>query len=156
MKLQIILWFVLLTSISNPCGSEKIPVSQEVPNFDWIIGNWIRTNDKKDLITNETWKKLSEDIYLGEGVSIKDGERVFVEHLRLLKKGGSWIYEVTGVNEDTTNFVIREFSENSFIATNQENPFPKKIEYLHKPGTLTAVVSNDDKKVVFEFKTTEQ
>lgn len=129
---------------------------QKTENFDWILGYWVRTNGKKDITTTETWKKTSEYSYEGIGLTVKNGETVFRENLRILKKKDDWVYEVTGVNEDTTNFVLSSISENSFKAVNPENPFPKEINYRAENGKLIAEISDDKKKIQFEFKKKDQ
>ena len=152
MKLSIILIICLLFSVNDNDEELHFNQPQETENFEWLVGNWIRTNGKKESITTEIWEKSSDNLYLGTGLTKKNNKIVFRENLRLLKKGNNWTYEVTGVNEDTTNFVIQSYSENSFIATNPDNPFPKKIEYTYKDEKLVAVISDEDKKIVFEFK----
>ena len=152
MKLSIILICFLSFSFSTRSDLNIKMPAQEKANFDWLVGNWIRTNGKKESTTTEVWEKSSGNLYLGTGLTKKNNEIVFRENLRLLKKGSNWIYEVTGVNADTTNFVIQSFSNNSFIAINPDNPFPKKIEYVYKDEKLVAVISDDDKKIEFEFK----
>ncbi|HKJ49426.1 MAG TPA: DUF6265 family protein [Christiangramia sp.] len=69
--------------------------AQETENFDWLVGNWIRTNGKKESTTTEVWEKSSGNLYIGTGLTKKNNEIVFRENLRLLKKGSNWIYEVT-------------------------------------------------------------
>lgn len=130
--------------------------AQETKNFDWMTGEWIRTNGSKGIITSEKWKKVSDTIYIGTGFTEKNAQIVFKENLRLLRNKNKWIYEVTGVNEDTTNFVLTEISDNSFIAINPENPFPKVISYHAKNGKLIAEISNDSKNIVFEFQKKDQ
>lgn len=126
--------------------------SGQETNFDWISGEWIRTNGKAGLITTESWEKISDDTYKGIGLTKKNGETVFREDLRLIKKEENWVYEVVGVNVDTTNFIVTSYSGNSFSAENQENPFPKQIEYSYNEEKLTAEISDENRKIVFEFR----
>lgn len=126
--------------------------ARQETNFDWITGDWTRTNGKTELTTTESWEKLSDSIYKGHGISKKNGETIFREDLRLVKKDDNWIYEVVGVNVDTTNFIITSFSSKSFSAENLKNPFPKQIDYKYENGKLVAEISDDSKKIVFEFR----
>ena len=152
MKLNIIFFLCLVFSVYIKYEESHFNQPQEKANFDWLVGNWIRTNGKKESTTTEVWEKASDNLYLGTGLTKKNNKIVFRENLRLLKKGNNWTYEVTGVNADPTNFAIQSFSENNFIATNPDNPFPKKIEYIYKDGKLVAVISDDHKEIVFEFE----
>ncbi|MCH4822675.1 DUF6265 family protein [Gramella lutea] len=156
MKIYTIIFLCLIFSIANNKKEADLRQFQETENFDWILGEWIRTNGKKELITTETWKKTSVNIYEGTGLSMKNGEKVFRENLRILKKKNDWVYEVTGVNADTTNFMLTSISEDSFTAVNPENPFPKEINYRAENGNLIAEISDDGKRIIFEFKRSDQ
>jgi len=39
-------------------------------NFDWIIGSWLRSNDKEGNITFEHWAKNSSTEYIGLGCTL--------------------------------------------------------------------------------------
>ena len=130
--------------------------AQQQENFDWITGEWVRTNDKSGITTTEIWKKETDSMYVGTGLATKNNETVFREDLRLLKKSGKWVYEVSGVNEETTNFILTAISEDSFTAINPENPFPKLISYRKESNRMIAEISDDSRKIIFEFKKTAQ
>ena len=130
--------------------------AQETENFDWIMGEWIRINGKVGITTTEKWDKISDTVYFGVGMTKKDNQIIFRENLRLLKKNNNWVYEVTGVNEDTTNFILTSISDVSFKAMNPENPFPKKISYHAKNTNLIAEISDENKKITFEFEKKDQ
>ncbi len=34
-------------------------------NFDWLLGDWQRSNEKAGMETYESWKKISSTEYLG-------------------------------------------------------------------------------------------
>ncbi|WP_309562412.1 DUF6265 family protein [Christiangramia sp. SM2212] len=133
-------------------SNSGISVCSQEDNFDWIIGEWVRINDKEGITTTEKWENSSDNMYSGIGLASKDGEIVFREDLRILKKNDTWIYEVTGVNSDTTNFLISSITSNSFTAINLDNPFPKEINYRAEEGRLIAEISDDENKIVFEFR----
>ncbi|SDS45779.1 hypothetical protein SAMN04488553_2302 [Gramella sp. MAR_2010_147] len=141
-----------------PLDSNTIEMDfrQNPETFDWIIGDWIRTNGMHKLTTTEHWKKISSNLYEGTGVTKKNNETVFRENLRIIKKEEKWIYEVTGVNKETTNFLLTSISDNTFTAVNPENEFPKKISYRTEDKKLIAEISDDRKKEIFEFSKANQ
>ena len=49
------------------------------PNFDWLLGQWKRVNDKAGQITYENWTKKSPYKYIGQSYTIKDNERIWQE-----------------------------------------------------------------------------
>ncbi len=156
MKVYLISILFIIYTIGNNRKTVDEFQQQETENFDWMIGEWTRINGKKEIMTTEKWEKTPGNIYTGTGLSVKKSENVFRENLRLLRKNGKWIYEVTGVNADTTNFILTSISANSFTAVNPDNPFPKKINYQAENGKLIAEISDDEKKILFEFKKSHQ
>jgi ABC-type multidrug transport system ATPase subunit len=82
---------------------------------------------------------------------LREGDTVFREDLRIFKKDSSWVFEVTGVNEDPTPFILTESDSASFIAENPENEFPKLIEYSKTKEGLHAEVKSDEMSIGFDF-----
>jgi hypothetical protein len=121
-------------------------------NLDWIIGNWKRTNDQKDRQTFENWIKKSNSEYIGFGFTLQSQDTVFKENLRIVQKEGHWYLEVKGVNEKPTPFIFLNKSDSSFISENKENEFPKKIKYSFSNNILTAIISDDENKIMFVFE----
>ena len=156
MKLTILLFlFLVFTSCKNDTdNSEKQIQSQE--NFDWLVENWIRTNDSEDIQTYENWKKLSDKVYLGEGYSLKNKDTIFKENMELRNQDGDWKFIVTGVNEEPTIFHVLIIENKRFIAENLLNDFPKRITYFIQDEKLKALISADKKNIFFEFRKADQ
>jgi hypothetical protein len=121
-------------------------------DFDWLIGNWIRTNDKEDQLTYEYWTKRSKVEYMGWGYTLQQADTIFKEHLRLIKIDNLWNFEVSGVNESPTNFQLTDISENSFLCENKNNDFPKQIEYAGDEDILLAKISDSTTVISFSFQ----
>lgn len=127
--------------------------SQETnQNFDWLIGDWIRTNEKPDRIIYENWIKQSDTLYLGTGFTFQNSYTIFQEQIHLLKSAHEWIFRVYGVNRRPTSFRVTQRSNNSFVCRNDNNPFPKLIKYTLENDILTAEISADGKKIRFLFE----
>ena len=129
-------------------------ISCEKPemNFDWLVGNWQRINVNSDERTFEIWEKINANKYEGIGFTLKESDTVFKENLTLLKEKNQWIYKVGGVHENPVLFPLEEFKQNSFIAKNDINEFPKIIDYKIKDGNLIARIADDKKEVLFVFE----
>ncbi|MCK5692611.1 MAG: hypothetical protein KAI08_07165 [Bacteroidales bacterium] len=120
-------------------------------NFDWLIGSWMRSNDKEGNITYEYWSKNSSTEYIGLGCTLHNSDTIFKENLRLIKTGEKWNLEVTGVNENPTLFLILSHSKSSFECENRNNEFPKNIEYTLRDNILLAKISDGDTEIRFSF-----
>ena len=61
--------FYLLFSfiILSACKSNQ--TNQQ--NFDFLIGNWTRTNEKEGKMTLENWQKENPTTYLGHSFTLK-------------------------------------------------------------------------------------
>jgi len=130
------------------CSCNKIQETQ----FDWLLGNWERTNDSEGNKTYEYWAKKSDTEYIGFGCTLKNKDTVFKETIRLIKEKEQWIFKVIGVNESPTLFPISSLTKTSFTCKNPENEFPKQIVYSLEEGYLKAVISSNDILVPFLFK----
>ena len=126
MKLLVSLIVLILLSSCKPTHNSVNDVESSTKNFDWIVGDWIRISEDSTSQTYESWSKTTLNEYLGTGCTIRLGDTVFVENLRLAEIDKKWTLEVTGVNESPTLFVMTEIASNAFISENIQNPFPKK------------------------------
>lgn len=121
-------------------------------NFDYLVGKWVRTNDKVGPKTYEHWSKKNEEEYIGIGFTLTEKDTVFKENLRLIKINNVWNYEVTGVNETPTYFKFSSQSANKFVCENPTNEFPKKIVYQLSGDSLRAFVSAGETNLTFDFQ----
>ena len=141
MKFSIILCcFLLLFSC------EKVTTKNQKPSF--LIGNWIRLNDKDSITTYETWQKN----FSGTGLTLKGKDTTFFEKLQILEKNDTLFLEVSGVNETPTLFKFTSQTVTSFVCENPNNEFPEKIKYWLENQQLKAEVSNTDFKIDFVFE----
>lgn len=97
--------------------------------------------------------KVTESEYSGFGATLQDGDTVWYEHIKLVKSNDIWRFEVTGQSDATaTIFVLTKIEEGRFISENNQNEFPKKIEYYISGNTLKALISWGDEEIPFDFK----
>ena len=138
---------ILITVFIFSCKNEKTKPTK--PNF--IIGNWIRINNKKGSVTYETWNKNLK----GLGYTLKEKDTAFKEKLSFVTLKDTLFLKVEGVNETPTLFRITNQTDTSFVAENKNNEFPKKILYYKDGQFLKAEVSSEDFKIEFIFKNTK-
>ncbi|WP_282072694.1 hypothetical protein [Polaribacter atrinae] len=131
--------FLLLVS----CNQEK--KEPQKPTF--LIGDWVRINDKEGSITYETWHTNLK----GLGYTLKEKDTTFKEKLSIVTIKDSLFLKVKGVNENPTLFKFTQQSATSFVCENPRNEFPKKIKYYLENDQLKAVVSAEDFKIEFIF-----
>ena len=148
-KLVILLVFAFCSCL--PKGEKNKQLIET--NFDYLIGSWIRTNEKPDRNTFENWKKISPIEYQGSGFTIKDKDTIWQEDVILSKTNTDWKFTVTDKKEkNQVTFNLTKILNDEFTCENQENEFPKIIRYKKDGELLKAAIEGGDMKITFEFK----
>lgn len=128
-------------------------IVEETANFDWLLGEWIRTNEVQGKETFENWKKVSVDEYTGIGFTIKNGDTIKQEKMHLAKADDKWELNVKVLDEtESVTFNMSSFSANEFICENHEIDFPNTIKYWKDGDLLNATVANGEMKIEFKFQ----
>lgn len=122
-------------------------------NFDWLVGEWQRTNEKVGRETIEMWSKVADSEYSGFGATLQDGDTLWYENIKLVKSNNLWSFEVTGQADITaTTFILTKIEEGRFTSENDQNEFPTKIEYYISGDMLKALISGGGEEISFDFK----
>lgn len=147
---------LLLTIFILACNpKEKSAVSNEKPasQFDWLLGNWTRTNEKKDRQTFENWVKINGSEYAGEGYTLQNNDTIWKETVQLIESNGQWAFAVTPKGETKqTIFNLIKIENHAFTCESKTNDFPKIIHYFKDGHSLKAEISGGDMKIPFEFE----
>jgi len=134
-----------------------VPESAQIPkqlneDFSWLLGSWQRINEEEGRQTFEHWKKQSKDEFIGIGCTLKGGDTIWQEAMKLRKLDKNWNLEVTGEGEsEPTIFKLTEINNDSFTCENPENEFPKLITYAKTGTGLKAVISGGGPNIEFKF-----
>jgi len=126
------------------CQIEK----KETKKPSFLIGHWVRLNDKEGAITYETWNLNLK----GLGYTLKGKDTTFKETLSIVTIKDTLFLKVEDINETPTLFKFTKQTDTSFVCENKENEFPKKIKYYLEDNQLKAIVSSDDFKIDFIFE----
>jgi len=120
--------------------------------LNWVLGKWQKTDSITKKTSIENWSKISETELTGIGCTLKGKDTVFVEKLKIITKSNE-LYYVADVKENTepTLFKITLVTKTGFVCENPQHDFPKKIEYKLTKKHLTVIISDEKKKVNFEF-----
>lgn len=121
--------------------------------FDWLVGKWIRKNDKDSKQTFENWTKKNNAKYLGLSYTLLHNDTVWKEDVVLQKVNDKWQFAVTGKGDrQPTVFKLSKLNDSLFVFENKGNEFPKVIQYKNEGGKFSAIVSGDDMTIPFEFE----
>lgn len=143
---------LILTLIKPSVFAQK---AEDIPfeKLKWLEGKWERMMENPNQTGYEDWK-IKNGSFQGMGVTIQQGDTVFVEKLSIERMEGDWYYIAdVNPNVEPTYFMISEISENGFVSENPDHDFPKKIEYqLKNDGELSVVISGDGRSIPFVFR----
>lgn len=145
---------LIFSIISCNVKVEKKIVSDSKPHttFDWLLGNWIRTNEKEDRKTYERWTKINPSEYSGTSFTLKDKDTIWQENVKLINDKNEWNFVVTpkGTPQQTV-FRLTTLTDSTFTCENQNNDFPKIIRYFKSGDSFNAEIEGGDMKILFEF-----
>lgn len=133
------------------CQQEKSK-EEQLKDFDWISGDWRRTNEQPGKETFEYWSKESDKLYTGMACTLQAGDTTFRENLKILRRKGAWYLDVTGTDEKTVSFQIMSVREKGLSAENPDHEFPKYIKYGLKGGQLEASIADDNNEIEFIYQ----
>lgn len=148
LRSTLIILICIVATIS--CKKEK-PAKKITTEFDYLLGDWERTNSKGGNETFEHWKIVSATEIRGHGYTIEDEDTIFNERMHIIKNKEQWLLTINGPNEDPTIFKITANDNRSFTAINPENEFPKEIKYSYFDDVLTAIISSEETEIPFIF-----
>lgn len=133
------------------------PKSDTLDQLGWLLGEWQRTDMNPNQTAFETWSRASSEKFAGIGVTLQDGDTVFLELLSLTFRDDK-LYYVAEVaqNPEPTYFEVTQMTDSGFVVEAPQHDFPKKIAYTHDGNQMTAVISGDGRSIAFHFMKTAQ
>jgi len=148
---------LLLLFLSLPCYQHTgthpshLAAALRSSEFDWLLGDWQRLNDRPGRSTFEHWTKISDSEYQGLSYTLRNEDTIFKEHMKLLWDKSRWIYDVRGGNEAPVLFIVIDQDSESFTCENQQNEFPRFIEYSLVDQRLVVKISGAGQEITFSF-----
>jgi len=130
--------------------------SQDVKNFQWLVGTWKMVSNNPDKHVYEVWKDASPEMLSGISFKLQQTDTVVTEEIKLHRKGDGFCYtpDVAGPQE-AVDFKITYQNTGEFIAENPGHDFPKKIHYrrvtTQGEEQLQATIEGDGKSIYFTF-----
>lgn len=99
---------------------------QNLNELNWIQGEWEMIDG--NTTTTESWKKLNDSTFVGNGITEKDGQIVFEEELSIELRNNQVTYTAILPNK-TAHFALTQSSNQLAIFEDPTNDFPSKILY---------------------------
>jgi hypothetical protein len=146
--MKITSWIALACALiactpTKPKEPEFSQLNTDFTKTNWLIGTWI---NKSLRVTNyEAWKKGNDSTLVGRSYTVKGGDTIFLEHIKLVRQGDEIHYIPTVPDQNSgmpVTFKMTFLDSNKFVFENQAHDFPQTIAY-HKlsQDSLVAVIS---------------
>ncbi len=149
-KLILLSLLIIFACQSKQENSSKTDVTAD---FDWLLGNWKRSNEKEGRETYENWTKVNPQKYLGTSFTIQAQDTIWQENVELINSGSEWNFVVRQKGEmQPTSFKLTKIKADSFTCENHANEFPKIIRYYRDGAKLMAVIEGGDMKIPYIFE----
>lgn len=152
MKSSLLLSIAIFALFVLPSSGLPEPTEK---SFDWLVGQWKRTNDQDGYQTFERWTRLEDGNYLGHGQVYSEGNVVFQEELRLRFSNNEWTLTVSSLEQDPVVFHMTSSTDSSFVVENPSHDFPKIIRYAMVADELHATIEGDPVKIDYFFVPTK-
>lgn len=113
--------------------------------LDWLVGDWSTSPEDSASATEEHWMAPSTASMFGIGRTLKDGEEVFVEYLRIAAEAdGVVYYAAPQVRLPATAFRAIEYGPGRAVFENLEHDYPQRIVYeLQFGGAIKARIEGE-------------
>jgi len=154
---KLLLSLILLTLFHSCKRAEPSTITEEQhsiasENFDWLLGDWERADEKDGKQTFERWTKVNIMEYHGFGFTLQNSDTIWQEDIKLIYRDSVWNFEVSGRGEDQpTIFRLTDIKSERFDSQNPENEFPKIISYYREGNKMHALISGNGMEIPFEF-----
>jgi hypothetical protein len=135
-----ILAFLIIVAMGGVVGSEQATVG----DFLWLAGCWKGGERGSEFV--EHWMKPAGGTMLGMGRTVKDGQTVFFEFLRIQETAGAIFYHARLPDQNETAFQLVKWDGKEAVFENPEHDFPQRVIYRFNPdGSLLARIEGKDK-----------
>lgn len=140
--MRILIAAVLIILFINMSDSQY---RKNLEELSWIADNWINTEG--DMVSHEHWTKLSDTLFEGGSETIKNGDTIFAEKLKIVVKDNE-IFYVADVKHNPAPVFFRlvQSDSNKAVFENPGHDFPQKITYELDGGDLHAYIEGPGKE----------
>lgn len=110
------------------------------PTFEWLEGCWQAANGE----TTERWTRATESDLFGTGITVRDGEVVFFEFLRIETSERGYRYSAYPSGSGPARFEVESISDQRVSFVNPDHDYPQRIVYERRGRELVATISSID------------
>ena len=127
MNLSTALPLAMVLMVGSMVHSDPPETDGPLDRVAWLAGRWIRHGP--GLTAEEHWMYPRGKTMLGMARTVKDGETVDYEYLRIEDRGGMLVYVAIPSCQRETEFTQTELTDSTAVFSNPSHDFPQIIRY---------------------------
>ena len=144
---QLIFTFLILM-LSKNLSSQQLPKEEpfSMDKLNWVLDRWVGEGNGGTMYEN--WVKADDNLFKGDACTIKNGDTIFTESLKIEKIGEDIFYAAeVPHNPGPVSFKLINLTDTEAVFENPEHDFPNKIIYtLKEDGSLYARIEGKNKR----------
>jgi hypothetical protein len=139
--------FVVMTCTYSPTDSREVRSErpEKIELARWILGSW--QSQSFDAINYEIWKQIDDTTFAGRSYSIKNGDTVSSEFIKLVQRDAELAFIPTVPDQNLgvpIEFKLTFMGDDKMIFENAVHDFPQVITYEHvSTDSLVAEISGE-------------
>ena len=141
-RILIVLWFAVV--LGGCAGSQQrgpMSLRSDDPAFSevgFMSGSWSTQASRSGTRVEEHWTPASGGSMLGISRTIREGETVFYEYMRIERTAEGLVYIASPGGRAQTRFRMVESGRGRVVFENREHDFPQRIMYRRTHDGLHA------------------
>ncbi len=120
------------TKAPEPIVAAPDPLAREWDLAERLLGDWVDSTSSDTFLVHESWKAINDSTLDGRGQVMAGQDTVFIELLKLERRGGTLIYSALPGGQSTgtwTSFQGTVSSGDTLLFENPTHDFPQRIRY---------------------------
>ena len=134
----------------NVSANNNADQCKSLDAVNWLLGAWVSSGEKFN--SQESWRRISQKTFegVGETTSVKTGEIISAETMRLVQMSGEVFYLAkVKINSLPVAFKLVRCDEAEAEFSNPSHDFPQKLIYKRKSAHQLSVLVVGDKQQTF-------
>ena len=100
----------------------------ELENYKWLVGKWRDTTSSEKEQVHEIWN-YSEDSIYGNGFYVRNNSDTTTPDQSVLKFKNGYFYLINTAKDNSVEFRLTDFSEDSLLFKNPAHRYPQEVSY---------------------------
>lgn len=125
--------FLIACGDPEPRADAAVELTSAWSHCALLLGDWQDHSTDKKYQFHENWTAVNDSLFAGKGCALSGADTVFVEELKLFRRGDQAVYAARITSQNTgqwVEFISRTACADSIVFENPAHDFPRTIAYV--------------------------